>query len=367
MRVLIWSELFWPHIGGAEIFAVRLCQALQERGHDLVVATTHQDPRLPAYEVHRGIGIHRFPFWAVLARHDLEEVARLQRRISELKREFEPDLVHAVSAAASAFFELQTRDNPPLPLLMRLYNQMDYLKHPNGIMARLCLRADRIQCVSKATAERFCALLPELKDRCSVVYGGFEPPSRRVRPPDSGEARLVCVGRLDPVKGFDVALAALAILAPRFPGAELTIVGDGPERESLKARARELGVADRTRFTGFVAPGRVCEPIEAASLALIPSRSEGLPNVAIQAAFLGRPIVGTDVGGLPEAVVDGETGRLVPPDDPAALAAAVAELLGDPERARAMGRAARRRAEELFDWGRCVDAHEALYRQVAGG
>ena len=82
---------------------------------------------------------------------------------------------------------------------MRLYNQMDYLKHPNGIMARLCLRADRIQCVSKATAERFCALLPELKDRCSVVYGGFEPPSRRVRPPDSGEARLVCVGRLDPV------------------------------------------------------------------------------------------------------------------------------------------------------------------------
>ena len=96
----------------------------------------------------------------------------------------------------------------------------------------------------------------------------------------------------------------------------------------------------------------------------MPSRIEPFGLVALEAAQLGRPVVASAVDGLPEVVVHGETGLLVPPDDPAALARAIAVLLDDPLRARALGAAARRRAETVFAWDRYVAAHEQLFEKI---
>jgi glycosyltransferase involved in cell wall biosynthesis len=104
--------------------------------------------------------------------------------------------------------------------------------------------------------------------------------------------------------------------------------------------------------------------INTATVVILPSRREGLPNTAIQAAMMGRPIVATNVSGLPEVVLDQQTGLLVKKDDNSALAEAIAFLLDHPEVAIEMGRAARRRAKELFSWQNCVTSYNALYQRL---
>jgi glycosyltransferase involved in cell wall biosynthesis len=167
-------------------------------------------------------------------------------------------------------------------------------------------------------------------------------------------------------KGFDVAIAAFARLRDRFPHARLTVAGDGPERQALERLAIELGARDRTEFLGMVPPPRVSEVLDAATVVLMPSRFEGLPLVAIEAALAARTVVATPVGGLQEIVVDRETGRLVPADDPAALADAVAELLDQPDQVAGLGARARQRALDRFGLTACVQRYDALYQQLAG-
>jgi glycosyltransferase involved in cell wall biosynthesis len=111
----------------------------------------------------------------------------------------------------------------------------------------------------------------------------------------------------------------------------------------------------------------VPELLDAASLVLMPSRREGLPLVAIQAAQLARPVIAARVGGLPEVVEHGQTGLLVPVDDAGALAEAVAALLEDPSAAARLGAVARQRAAERFGWRRYLDASDGLYRRLVDG
>ena len=176
----------------------------------------------------------------------------------------------------------------------------------------------------------------------------------------------MCLGRVVRDKGFDLALAAFAELAPRFPKARLVVAGDGPARPELEAQAQALGVADAVEFPGWVAPERVSELMNSATLVVMPSRwDEPFGLVAVEAALMARPVVASRVGGLAEAVADGETGLLVDKEDPAALARAVAHLLEDPGKAERMGQAARRRARELFGFERQVDAYDGLYQRLA--
>jgi glycogen(starch) synthase len=165
-------------------------------------------------------------------------------------------------------------------------------------------------------------------------------------------------------KGFDLALQALALLKERFPHARVIIVGDGPERSALQRQAAELRVDNCVEFVSWVAPDAVPEWINRATLVLMPSRGEGLPLVALEAAMMARPVVGMRVGGLAEVVLHQQTGLLVDSGDVTALANAIAFLLDHPDRAARMGQAARHRAREVFSFERHVDAYEALYRRL---
>lgn len=176
----------------------------------------------------------------------------------------------------------------------------------------------------------------------------------------AGDAPLVvCAARLEAVKGVEHLVRAAALL----PRARVAIAGDGPLLEQLRELAVELGLSDRLALLGRVTP--VAPLLAAADVVVLPSRSEGLPMAALEAMALGKPVVASRVGGLPEAVEDGVTGVLVPPSDPDALAAALAELLGDPERARAMGEAGRARVLEGFTAERMVAGYVELFASLA--
>ena len=196
-----------------------------------------------------------------------------------------------------------------------------------------------------------------------VDLARFDGSGRALEP----EPVLLTVGRLSPPKGFDDAIRALALLRSRGREATLWLVGDGPERATLEALARERGVADRVRFLGALGHEELLPLYRRAWLLLAPSRvlangrRDGIPNVIVEAMAMGLPCVGTRAGGIEEAIVPGETGALAEPGDPASLAEAVESVLADPEALARLGRAARQRALERFDAARSFERFFALF------
>jgi glycosyltransferase involved in cell wall biosynthesis len=147
----------------------------------------------------------------------------------------------------------------------------------------------------------------------------------------------------------------------------LVIAGDGPARLSLEKQAAALGIAGSVDFLGWVPPEKVAELINRATIVVMPSHREGLPTVALEAALMARPVVGTQVGGFPEVVLHQKTGWLVPPRDENALAEALLLLLNEPRSGVEMGEAARIRAQEIFSFERYIDAYENLYCRLVSG
>jgi glycosyltransferase involved in cell wall biosynthesis len=194
-----------------------------------------------------------------------------------------------------------------------------------------------------------------------IVHYGISA-NGAVRPYAGTKPRLVCVGRLIPIKGHLVLLRALAQARARVPDVTLDVAGRGPLAPALKAYVRELGLQDAVRFLGFVSP--VEAAIEEAAIVVVPSLGEGFGMVALEAMERGRAVIASSVGGLPEIVADGETGLVVPAGEAEALAEAIVALAGDLPRVAAMGKAGRARALAEFTPERCVERVEALYERA---
>ena len=182
---------------------------------------------------------------------------------------------------------------------------------------------------------------------------GLEPTDRVV----------ACVARFDPVKGVDVLLDAWKIVERADPSARLLLVGDGPLRDELLEHAERLTRPDSVKFLGY--RDDIPAVLAAADVAVLPSRSEGLPLAALEALGRGLPVIATRAGGIPEVVLDGENGRLVPPEDPEALGSVLVEVLADPEARGAFARKARASVEP-YDLEQFAAGLEALYLELAG-
>jgi glycosyltransferase involved in cell wall biosynthesis len=171
------------------------------------------------------------------------------------------------------------------------------------------------------------------------------------------------VGRLEDRKGHEQLLLALRTMSTRANGRrpQGLIVGDGPLRDPLRARARELGIADDVQFTGTVTDVR--PHLAAMDVFVLPSWAEGMSNALMEAMAAGRPVVATAVGGNSEVVADGRTGVLVPPGDPDAIAEAVSSLLGEPAQASELGAAARTFVTDRFGARARVAELERLYEE----
>ncbi len=174
-----------------------------------------------------------------------------------------------------------------------------------------------------------------------------------------------CIGRLAPVKGVEYFIRMAAALSVRMPHVRFVVAGSGPQESRLREIAYAAGLGEHLRFLGHVPSA--ASVIGACEVVVIPSLSEGFSLVAAEAMALAKPVVATRVGGVTDVVADGETGLLVPPADPEALAAAVARLLADPDLARTMGTAGARRAEEHFTLDRMVRGYLELFSSLAVG
>ena len=270
-------------------------------------------------------------------------------------RESRPDVVLATWAYPDGWAAVRLARRHGLPVVVMVHGsdvrRMDEVPaRSRGTREALCA-ADGVIAVSADLAARVVALGAD-PDRVLTVLDGvdrtlFNPGDRAQARRSLGladdERHLLFIGNLLPVKGVDVLLHAAAKLAAQRSDWRLHLVGDGPERARLAAQAQALGVDARVVFHGSRAHAGLPEWLRAADLFVLPSRSEGIPNVLLEASACATPWVASDVGGIPEIVSLG-AGTLVPPEQPDALADALARGLDAPPPIPATGPRDRREA-----------------------
>lgn len=175
---------------------------------------------------------------------------------------------------------------------------------------------------------------------------------------------MLYVGRLDTEKGLPHLLEALAQVLLVIPQARLVIAGKGALHQSLLERARELQIADRVSFAGYLHDEPLAALYQCAEVLVVPSLYEPFGIVALEGMACGKPVVASDVGGLSEIVVEGQTGLKVPAASAAALASAILKLLHDRDLAESLGTAGRQRAEEIYNWPRVAQQTLQVYAQA---
>jgi len=260
-------------------------------------------------------------------------------------------------SAVAHFVNLMTG----LPFSFTAHAKDIYLT-PAHLIRERAAAAGFISTCTRYNADFLRGMLPEgTRDKVSLVYHGIDLSLFRFRAPTyafAAAARkplILCVARLVPKKGLDDLIAACAKLRQQGVAFRCEIVGEGPLRGEIEAAITAAGLGEDVVLVGAMTHARLIAHFAEADLfALAPRIAEdgdrdGIPNVIVEAMAIGVPVVSSDVSGIPEMVVHEESGLLVPPRDPAALAAAIARLLADPELGRRLARTARARLDRCFD------------------
>ena len=292
--------------------------------------------------------------------------ARAVRAFESFRRAFAPDVIHShlFKADVLASACLGRRRDSREPLVSTKHNADAYLDRvPWRALGRAAAaRADALVAISNGVAAHIARTLGALDCPVEVIRYGIEPAAAPVVAPP-GDGSVLCVARLEPQKDPRTLLDAFRRVVAVRP-ARLVLLGRGSLDADVRAWSAGLP-AGSVEFGGFVADTTAA--YDRADVVVLSSRWEGLGLALVEAGLRARPVVATSVGGIPEVVRHGETGLLVPPGDPAALAGAILRILGDPALARRMGEAAARHTRDEFDVSRCTDAHESLYRRALRG
>ena len=382
MNIAIFASAFYPHFGGVEEACRHLALEYRRRGHGAHILTTRHPSDLPAHEQVEGIDVWRFPF--EMPRGNPRGIARFARQfpadlraVTHLLGTLGTDIIHVQCVGPNGLYALGAARTTGLPLVVTTQGErtMDagqlYQKSiaANWTLRRLLRRAAYVTACSAQTlddAKQFAGFSLEARSR--PVYNGINlaefdtdaPPYAHPRP------YILGIGRVVPQKGFDLLIDAYAQLQKRLPDApDLLIAGDGPERPRLQAQADALGLSAKVHLVGRADRPMAVSLFRGCMVFALPSRQEPQGIVSLEAMACAKPVAAARVGGVPEIVLDGETGLLFPGGDAGALADALYALLSNPDRAAALGRAGRARAEDQFTWERIADQYFEIYRQVS--
>jgi glycosyltransferase involved in cell wall biosynthesis len=343
-------------ISGSENHLLLLLPQLRERGWDVRFALLHEG-EAGARELGGRLSAAGVPVDAI--RLPFAADPRAFARLLQLIRSRRPEIVHTHLVHAD-FHGLTAARLAGVPVRVSTKHGFNPFRS-----SQVFARADRAVgalahehvAISRGLARYLAREEGFAEDAFTVIHYGIEPGPEPA--PYAGEApRLLCVGRLIPIKGHDVLLRAVARARRVVRDLTLDIAGSGPLEAELRSQAAELGLDAAVRFLGQISS----VPYTESAVVVVPSLGEGFGMVALEAMERGRPVLASDVGGLPEIVADGETGLVVPAGDGDALAWAIAELAANLPRAAALGAAGRARALAEFRQERCTDRHEELYR-----
>lgn len=371
MKIAILCPSFGEY-GGIGRIAEALAERFEERGHP--VALVHRPgARVPARlaaAARLEIAMPQVPRRARHLRRQIDlglAMARALPRLGPFLREHAEVVLTLAISTYAPWSLLAARQRPVVVSLQGGEPDGRFAAHPR-LFRHLLTRAAAVTACAESLAESARSLASGIGDRLAVVPNGvdvdvFAGPGSSPHP----RPYLLAAGRFTHQKGFDIAIEAAARLkAVRAGRLDLVLAGDGNEDAALRELARRREVGERVVFLGPIDRERMRAFYRGAAGVVVPSRWEGLPLVCLEAMASGRPVIATRVDGIPDAVVDGETGLLVPPDDADALGRALARVLDDPAWAERLGAAGAARARARFAWPIIADRYLDVFARVVG-
>lgn len=333
-------------IGGSERHLLTLLPALRALGVDARFVGLDDGTPDPFYEQ---LSALRVPFRRVPSPRDTDP--RLARQLAGIVRAERPDIVHTHLVHADVYGTMAA-SLAHAAVVSTKHNDDPFRAGPFRFVERaLARRSSRLICITGALRDFNVRRVGLPSDKIEVIHYGLDElppawgPAGGPELPE-GARVLLAIARLEQQKGLDVAIAALARVRERHPDTVLVVLGSGPLEAELRALARGQGVEDAVHLPGR--SGDVAGWLLRAEMLVHPARWEGFGLVLLEAMLASKPIVASRVSSIPEVVDDGSTGLLVPPDDSAALAAAIDALLADPARGVAYGSAGLDRARKRF-------------------
>ena len=361
LRILMLTSEYPPRIGGVASHVAELAQALHDLGNEITVIAPASEGWLPAASS-IGPRVLRYSPWLRAQPVSDWLLARWCRRwISR----------HAIDV-------IHVHGLRPLRAALTLGHPVVFTNHTSGFLNTVAAGGRRLEALGRRIARAAYLIAPSEELVVAARTAGYSGPcdyipngvdAQRFTPGTARALRarwglndshvaVVIARRLVEKNGVMSAALAAPLLAPKV---RLVFVGDGPLRAALEAELRRNGARERAHFTGAVANRDMPEVYRAADICLLPSLIEATSIAGLEAMACGVPLVGTRVGGIP-ALISDDSGVLVPPKDPAAIAAALNGLAHDTARRQALGVAARRRIEANFTWREIARQTLAVYR-----
>ncbi len=308
---------------------------------------------------------------------DLQAYGRLKRFFKENKF----DVVHTHSSKAGVLGRVAAR-RAGVPVVVHTVHGQAFHSYQSAFKNQLYIRAERF---AARYCDRIYAVADAMVDQCveagvaprtkyKTVYSGMDlEPYLNQRRDDKLAAQLKLpadvpvigkIARLFELKGHEYLIEAASMIMDEVGDVRFLLVGDGTLREELELAARAAGLHENFIFTGLVKPEEIPRYTSLMDVLVHLSLREGLPRTVVQAMAAGKPTVGFSLDGTPEAIIDGKTGYLCPPESVMSVAAAVTKLLKAPEKAKEMGEAGRELAQKRWDWHLMVDVLEKEYQEL---
>ena len=300
--------------------------------------------------------------------------ARIIGQVRELVRSHRIDLIHAHAPLPAGHAAMLLSSELGLPYVVSVHGLDVFSNEQIGgrvgewcgrISRRVYSGSRRVICVSELVRERVLSELGS-RVRTSVVYNGvdtdfFSPDNA----PPSENLTVLCVGNLLPIKGHDVLVRAIALIASEFPKLSLEVVGHGPELPRLQALIRSLGIEGRVQFQGRRSRQHVADAMRRCTVFALPSSYEGLGCVYLEAMSCGKPVVGCRGQGIAEVLRQGSNGYLVGAGNDKELALVLELLLRDQQRRQNMGQTARDTVVDRFTLAQQAESLARIYRECA--
>lgn len=374
MRLLIINSEYPPIGGGAGNASAHIAHCLANMGHEVTVVTSRFQ-NMPHKEQFNNLTIHRIP--ALRLKQDrsdaLEQIIFIisaSFSAFNLLRHNKPNATLAFFGVPSGAVALFLKVIYRIPYIISLrggdvpgfrpYDFRSYHKLLAPFLRLIWKNASAI--VANSNGLRDLAIKFDSRFDIPIIPNGVDLKTYRTENRNETFPHLLSVGRIVYQKGLDLALRALAGL--KDLDWQWHIAGDGPQMDSLKSLAQELGIDDGITFLGWQSREQLIEQYKWSNLFLFPSRHEGMPNAVLEAMASGLPVIASRIAGNEELVIDGETGILFPSEDVGLLRVALKQLLNDSALRQKMGSTSRRRVEEHYSWESTAKQYALLLEQL---
>lgn len=369
-KVVMIISQFYPLLGGAEVQAQRLASALRAGGVEIFILTRRLKNR-PAYEIINGIPVYRsirtVDMPLVFGLCYVASVAVFLYRKRTDYTIIHCNILQELQTIVSLIFKLLFNKKVVVKMSSSgLTSDLKIMKKSlvGRVTLRLLRKADRIVSLcSEATSELLCAGIPA--DCLQQISNGVDTGifTVQTRNHQKKQKMITFIGRLDAYKGVDYLLEAFSQVIAGGADVRLKLIGNGPDEAKLKRRAAALHIQEKVVFRGR--QENVAEELYETDIFVLPSLSEGMSNVLLEAMSCGLPVVATGVGGALDMIRHGINGILVPPGDTAALSDALIKLLGNESLALRLGKEARKTIEERYVLAHTAYCYRQLYKELS--